>query len=35
MISDTDMSAQASAFLADRVEQLVLVDPAPPAAIEA
>ena len=35
VITDTGLSAQASATLAERVEQLVLVDPAPPAAIEA
>jgi hypothetical protein len=35
MITDTGLSAQASAILTDRVEQLMLVDPAPPLASEA
>jgi DeoR/GlpR family transcriptional regulator of sugar metabolism len=35
LITDTGLSAQASAVLTERVEQLVLVDPAPPLATEA
>ena len=36
LVTDTGLSAQASAVLTDRVEQLVLVDPAaPPLATEA
>jgi DeoR/GlpR family transcriptional regulator of sugar metabolism len=35
LITDTGLSAQASAVLAERVEQLVMVDPVSPVAGEA
>jgi hypothetical protein len=33
LITDTGLSAQASAILAERVEQLVLVDPVAPSPV--